>query len=99
MTYSFEVKCRSHKLGVIQLTKVREDKLKLILLLSEEYGWDNRKISDYLNSKNIRTPKNLKYYPKLIWVTLQKYKKRLNRYNLDSIESVKEFLTIDTLVK
>jgi len=41
MTYSVEVKCTSHKLGVIQLTMARED--KLILLLSEEYDWDNKK--------------------------------------------------------
>jgi hypothetical protein len=99
MTYSFEVKCTSQKLGIKRLNKVSEDKLKLMLMLSEEYGWDNRKITDFLNSNNIRTPKDLEYYPKLVWGTLKKYKKRLNRLNLDSVESVRQFLTVYTLIK
>ena len=99
MTYSFEVKCKTQKLGIEPLNKTSEDKLKMIFVLSETYGWDNRKITDFLNSNNIRTPKGLEYYPKLVWGTLKKYKKKLNRLNLDTIESIKEFITIDTLIK
>ena len=38
-----------------------------------------KEISDYLNQHNIKTPKGLTYYPKLVWVTLFKYKRRLQR--------------------
>ncbi len=39
----------------------------------------NREISDYLNSKQLKTPKGNRYYPNLIWGTLKKYNNRLNR--------------------
>ena len=39
----------------------------------------NVEISDYLNSMDLKTPKGKDYYPKLIWVTLKKYNKRLER--------------------
>lgn len=41
----------------------------------------NREISDFLNSMGIKTPKGKDYYPNLIWVTLKKYRKRLERKN------------------
>jgi hypothetical protein len=99
MTYSFEVKCKSQKLGIIQFNKVSENKLKLMLLLSEKYRWDNRKITDFFNSNNIKTPTNMRYNVKLVWSSIKKYKRRLNRFNLDTIESVREFLITDTLIK
>ena len=49
-------------------------------------------ISDFLNSNNIKTPRN-----KIVWGSIKKYKKRLDRYNSDRIESVKEFVTVYSL--
>jgi hypothetical protein len=38
-------------------------------------------ITNHLNVNGIRSPKGHLYNPKLVWVTLDKYKKRLNRLN------------------
>ena len=56
----------------------RLDRLKLIKQLSDR-GMSTKEITEYLNYHNIKTPKGLTYYPKLVWVTLSKYKKRLQR--------------------
>ena len=82
---------------MIGLPDVSENKLKLMLLLSDEYGWSNREITDYFNSNNIKTPTNLTYSPKLIWVSMKKYKNRLNRLNTDTILSVKEMIYTEEL--
>lgn len=37
----------------------------------------NREISDFLNSKQLKTPKGNRYYPNLIWGALKKYNNRL----------------------
>ena len=47
-------------------------------------------ISDFLNSNDIRTPRNKVYNHKIVWGSIKKYRSRLNRYNLDTIERVKE---------
>ena len=53
-------------------------------------GLSSKEICDYLNNKNIRTVRtNNPYTPKLIWMTLQKYKKRLQRINSDIILRIK----------
>mgnify|MGYP003328572946 FL=1 len=58
----------------------RTDRLEFIKSLSDK-GMNSVEISNYLNSNNIKSPKGLLYNPKLIWVTLNKYKKRLSRLN------------------
>ncbi len=62
-------------------------------------GLSNKNISDFLNYFNLRTLRTNKIYtPKLIWGTLHKYKKRLNR-NLDKIIWVKESLNMSVSKK
>ena len=39
----------------------------------------NKEISELLNSLGLKTPKGKEYYPNLIWVTLKKYRKILER--------------------
>ena len=34
---------------------------------------------EYLNYQNIKTPKGLNYYSKLVWVSLFKYRRRQKR--------------------
>ena len=58
----------------------RTDRLEFIKSLSDK-GMNSVEISNYLNSNNMKSPKGLLYNPKLIWVTLNKYKKRLSRLN------------------
>ena len=47
-------------------------------------------ISDFLNSNNIKTPHNKIYNYKIVWGSIKKYRARLNRFNLGTIERVKE---------
>lgn len=58
-------------------------------------GYTTLEITNYLNSKNIKSPKGLDYYPKLVWVTLNKYRKRLNRYQNDMTLSQSESLVVE----
>ena len=97
MTYSFEVNCRSQKLGITGLSEDRTQRLELMLLLQEKYKMNSVQISDFLNSNNIKTPRNKIYNYKIVWGSIKKYKKRLDRYNSDRIESVKEFVTVYSL--
>lgn len=89
----FRVVLTSKKLGIFHLNDDRLDRLKLIKRLSDE-GLTSKEISHFLNSHNIRTPKGLEYYPKLVWVTLNKYQKRLLRTEMNSIDSVEEWVSI-----
>jgi len=97
MIYSFEVNCRSQKLGITGLSEDRTQRLELILLLQEKYKMNSVQISDFLNSNNIKTPRDKVYNHKIVWGSIKKYKKRLDRYNSDRIESVKEFVTVYSL--
>ena len=57
-------------------------------------GWSNKQITDYLNSKNLKTLRTRKQYtPKLIWMTIHKYKKRLFRKS-DKILRIKESINV-----
>ena len=47
------------------------------------------KISDFLDLNNIKTPRNKINNHKIVWGSIKKYKKRLERYNSDLIESFK----------
>ena len=88
MVYSFEVNCRSQKVGIFGLSEDRTQRLELMLLLQEKYKMNSVQISDFLNSNNIKTPRN-----KIVWGSIKKYKKRLDRYNLDIIDRVKETIS------
>ena len=58
-------------------------------------GLSSKEICDYFNNKNIKTVRtNNPYTPKLIWMTLQKYKKRLQRIYNDRILRIKEGIYI-----
>ena len=56
--------------------------------------WDTKKISDYLNSNNLKTFNNLKWTPKLVYMNRQKYLKRLKRLEDYQIIDVKEHLVL-----
>ena len=76
----FRVIIETQKLSVFNLNPVRENQLKLIKSLSDQ-GKSSVEICDYLNSNNMKSPRGHYYTPKLVWVTLDKYKKRLRRFD------------------
>ena len=68
-------------LNLPSLNEDQEKRLKEILKLHQD-EYTNRQISDQMNKKYKKTIfHNKTYTPKLIWVTLKKYKKRLERIN------------------
>ena len=57
------------------LNPKRKQKLELIYDLHLK-GLSNKQISDHLNFQNLKTHRTTKQYiPKLIWMTIHKYKK------------------------
>ena len=82
---------------MIELTNSRTRRLELMLLLQEKYQMNSVQISDFLNSNNIKTPKNKTYNYKIVWGSIMRYKRRLNRFNNDKIIDVKERMFIEKL--
>ena len=81
------------QLGVFSLSPKRKQRLDLIYDLHLQ-GWSNKKISDHLNSQNLKTPRTGKEYtPKLIWMNIHKYKNRLSRKS-DRILRIKESINV-----
>lgn len=68
-----EVTTKSLSVNVI--SDEQSERHKLILKLHNE-GLTDKEIAQYLNSRNIRTPKDKTYYQELVWVTRKKYKLR-----------------------
>jgi hypothetical protein len=54
----------------------------LIIELNEK-GYDDKRIAQYLNEKNIKTPRGKDYYPKLVWATRKKIRDRQERKTRD----------------
>jgi len=76
------------------LNESRRDRLDLIYQLHLD-GWSNLDISNYLNDNNILTPTGKKYYPNLIWSTLHKYKRRLDRKKNYRVVDIKEEIWVE----
>ena len=81
------------QLGVFSLNPKRKQRLELIYDLHLQ-GWSNKQISNYLNSKYFKTLRTGKQYtPKLIWMTIHKYKNRMYRQS-DRILRIKESINV-----
>ncbi len=94
--FNFNVLIETNRLGVFRIGNKRLKRLELIYSLHKK-GLSNKDISEYLNNKNLRTLRtNNIYTPKLIWMTLKKYKIRLLR-NKDNIIQIKECLYVTPL--
>ena len=88
----------TNKLSVF---RIRNDRLKRLELMYNLHikGLSNKEISKYLNNKNLKIFRtNDIYTPKLIWMTLKKYKIRLSR-NKDNIIQIKECLYVTPINK
>ena len=85
-------------MSVFRIQNERLKRLELIYHLHIK-GLSNKEISEYLNNKNLKTFRtNDIYTPKLIWMTLKKYKIRLLR-NKDNIIQIKECLYVTPINK
>lgn len=81
--------------------RIRNERLKRLELIYNLHikGLSNKEISEYLNNKNLKTFRtNDIYTPKLIWMTLKKYKIRLLR-SKDNIIQIKECLYVTPINK
>ena len=74
----YRVVIETKKLSVFNLDPKRSNRLKLIKSLSDR-GKSSVEISEYLNSNKMKSPRGHRYTPKLVWVTLDKYKNRVRR--------------------
>ena len=83
----------TNRLGVFRIQNERLKRLELIYSLHKK-GLSNKDISEYLNNKNLKTFRTKdNYTPKLIWMTLKKYQKKLFR-NKVFILQIKESLYV-----
>lgn len=67
------------------LSQERTYRLSLIQSLNQK-GMSDKEISKYLNENSIKTPRNLNYYPELVFVTRKKLEKRNVRVQDTQIE-------------
>ena len=90
----FNFTLETSKLGVFRLSESRLKRLELMNELSNR-GYSSTQITNFLNINGIRTIRtNEKYSPKLVWTSLNKYRKRLSRFKKDKIFNIKEELYI-----
>ena len=95
--FKFSFTLETSKLGVFRLVKDRFQRLELISELSNR-GYSKTEISNFLNLNRIRTIRtNKPYSPKLIWLSLKKYRDRLARFRRDKILSIREKLEVGFL--
>ena len=67
------------------------------MLEMSKRGWTSKEISKFMNDNNIKTVNGLDYYPKLVWVSLFKYRRRLSRLDKDQIKSISEKLYVEKI--
>ena len=96
--FRFQIKIQTNKLGVFRIGNERLRRLDLIYNLHIN-GLTNKKICEYLSLRKLKTFRTQQEYtPKLIWGTIQKYKKRLQR-NKDKILLIRESLCVEKFWK
>ena len=90
----FNIIIECNDLGLVRLGTDRMLRLELMKKLKDE-GYNSKEISEFLNVNGIRPllTDNL-YSPKLVWVTLNKYEKRLSRVGNTKLISFKETLYV-----
>ena len=96
--FRFQILIQTNKLGVFRIGNERLKRLDLIYNLHKN-GLTNKEICEYLSSNKLKTLRTKKEYTqKLIWGTIQKYKKRLQR-NKDKILFIRESLYVEKFRK
>jgi len=87
------------KLSVVNLNSDRLDRLELMKSLKDK-GYNSKEISEFLNVNGIHPLRTTRpYSPKLVWGSLKKYEKRMDRYNTDLIIEKSETLCVTPFTK
>jgi hypothetical protein len=70
------------------LNVIPDGRLERLQLIDSLYrkGWKSVEIANHLNDQGILTPSGKKYYPKLVWVTQNKFKHRAIRHIIEDME-------------
>ena len=89
----FDVTLVTRILSLNFLSEGRTNRLELIEKLYND-GLTDRQISEYLNDRGIKTPRNKEYYPELVFVTRRKMMLRNQRKSDKSwvLENVKIYI-------
>ena len=96
--FKFNILIETNQLGQFQLSKERIKRLELIYSLHKT-GYTNREICNCLTRKKLKTFRtNKDYTPKLIHMTIKKYKNRLSR-NKSRLISLREGLYVTPFLK
>ena len=95
----FNIIIECNDLGLVRLGTDRMLRLELMKKLKDE-GYNSKEISEFLNVNGIRPLRtNNPYSPQLVWVTLNKYEKRLKRVGNTKLISLKETLYVQPNTK
>ncbi len=92
--FKFSFTLETSKLGIFRLS---EDRLKRLELMNElsNSDYSSTEITNFLNINGIKTIRtNEQYSPKLVWTSLNKYRKRLSRFKKDKTFNNREELYI-----
>ena len=90
----FNIIVHSNELGLFSLSHRRNHRLMLMKSLEDE-GYNSKEISEFLNINGIKPLRtNNPFTPKLVWVSLHKYQKRLDRIGNNRITQFKETLFV-----
>ena len=93
----FNVVVETKRLGIKNISPYRLFRLELMDSLRSK-GMSTKQISHFMNYYGIKTPKGLEYYPKLVWMSLMKYDRRMERYNSpNQIISIEEDLRVQPI--
>ena len=96
--FKFNILIETNQLGQFQLSKELIKRLELIYSLYKT-GYTNREICNCLTRKKLKTFRtNKDYTPKLIYMTIKKYKNRLSR-NKSRLISLREGLYVTPFLK
>ena len=90
----FNIIVQSNELGLFRIGTERLLRLELMKRLKDE-GYTLKEISEFLNINGIKPLRtDNPYTPKLVWVSLHKYQKRLNRIGNNWITQIREMLCV-----
>ena len=72
----------------LSLNVIPDGRLEKVQLIDALYrkGWNSVEIANYLNERAVLTPSGKQYYPKLVWATQSKFKRRAFRQRNYDIE-------------
>ncbi len=80
-----DVRVTTRILSLPEIPPSREQRLWFIHGLHMD-GWTNNEITNLLNSSGMTSPRGVSYTQSLVWVTLNKFKNRLDRLTDRTVE-------------